>query len=84
MSGISITFRVNGEDSKEYPTTNDVMKWKSKKLQKHFENVTRTDYIAVEAGTAFEVFISVEPPYQMDCPFLGFRVLVDVDWINHC
>jgi hypothetical protein len=82
MSGITITIRVNGEDLTEYPTTNDVVKLKSKKMQSHFETVTRTDYVEVEAGHTFEIYLSVEPPYYMDCPYLGFRVFVDGDWIQ--
>jgi hypothetical protein len=82
MSGISVTVRVNGQDLTEYPTTNDHMKFPTKNLQKHFENVTRTDYVEVEAGDTFQIYLAVEPPYEMDCQYLGFRVFVDGDWIQ--
>jgi hypothetical protein len=82
MSGITITIRVNGKDLPEYPTSNDLTKLQNKRLQRHMKKVTTTHYIEVEDGDTFEVFISVEPPYRMDCPILGFRVFVDGDWIQ--
>ncbi|EHL02136.1 hypothetical protein M7I_1727 [Glarea lozoyensis 74030] len=82
MTGITITVRVNGQDLPEYPTSNDLQKLQNKRLKRHMEKVTTTHYIEVEDGATFEVFLSVEPPYRMDCPMLGFRVFVDGDWIQ--
>jgi hypothetical protein len=82
LPGITITVRVNGKDLKEYPAPNELPECERKRVQLHLKEVTSTHYIGVNSGDTFEIYLSVEAPYKMDCPILGFRVFVDGDWIQ--
>ena len=82
IPGITISVRVNDHDLREYPAPNDACKFKCKKLEKHWKQVTTTNYIETNQGDSFTIQLSVDAPYQMDCPILGFRVFVDGEWIQ--
>jgi hypothetical protein len=80
---IEATVRVGGEalaeydDDEEYePQGDDVPQYRRAEVV--------SKYIESETGAEFTINVSLGEPYEMDCPSLGFHILVDGVSTKHC
>jgi hypothetical protein len=83
LPGIEATVRINGEVLAEYDDDEEYQP-QGDNVPHHRRAEVASNYIESETGAEFTINISVGEPYQMNCPSLGFHVLVDGVRTKHC
>jgi hypothetical protein len=77
LPGIEVTVKSNGYPLLEYDTENDRPSHRDISVRLHEENWTRTNYIESFTGGEFSIGVAIHPGHTLDCPNIGFKVVVD-------